>query len=228
MVMIHLRPLVLSAAFACVACDTGEAKSPPAPTKTAETPDPKQAPKEVEPPKPAPDPIEIAIASVTMVEDCQDTEAEAAKPSLDEAAEDMEMGAVAYDGGSFEQPCEQSTLQLSITGHEGDPIAVTIDAVRLLRPDTKATLADLKTRLPTAWNGKGAYERWDGQLSGRAELKASYKLSVPSWSDVDEQLDGDSSVGHMFVLEVDVTVGGKMRTVTSPEFTRREPEMIET
>ncbi len=253
--------IALLATLLVVGCDDkskGDGKPEPqagngkTPETTKHTPqvDPKPQP-EVDPtpppePEPLPNPIRIAIASVTMVEDCPDPPAPPpppppAEPAAAErapadeemaAAKPVELGDVApgaaAHGGDMPDFCEQSMMQLTVSGHEGDPAPVKIVAVRLLRPSDKTVVAELKARGPMVWDDKGAYAPWDESLEGGTEVKASYKLSVPSWSDVETKLGHVPSEGHMFVLEVDVSVGGVQQTVTSPEFARREPEVVVT
>jgi hypothetical protein len=153
--------------------------------------------------------------------------AKAASPAAE--AEDVAEGAPADgdDAGDFEQPCTQSAMQIAFRD-VGSAAPVKIVAVRMLRPDNDAVVATLTPREAAVWNTAGRYETWNEQLAASEKpVNTSYKLSVPSWSDVESKL-GKASVGHMFVLEVDVSVGGQTQTVRSTEFTREEPEVIVT
>jgi hypothetical protein len=245
------RSTALLAIFLCTACDGTDGATPPeapvpADPKTASKPDPKPDAKPDPKPDAKPDPTPqvaaatIVIASVTMVEDCPDREAPAAPAPasspvpgapMPEAAKqapaDEAMGDVA-DGDSQYDPCSQSTMQLALSGHPGPGAAtVKIESVRLVRADTNAELAPLKARKPLSWNEAGMYEAWDERLPPDKALKASYKLSVPNWADVEAKL-GAGSVGRMFVLQVEVSVDGRRQTIVSPEFAREEPEILVT
>ena len=187
-----------------------------------------------------------AISSVQMIEDCpgDDPAPAAAEPPAQGAAakaparmaaeaEDVAPGdydesMVQEDAGNFEieQPCTQSTMQLSFTGQGPSPAKVEIQAVRILSPAGKP-VASIKARAPKAWKD-GGYKPWDEMLAPNADLKASYKLSVPDWSDLDKKLGGKGSYGTMLKLEVDVVIGGQKQTVRSSDFSREEPHVIVT
>ncbi|WP_106393479.1 hypothetical protein [Enhygromyxa salina] len=131
------------------------------------------------------------------------------------------------DAPGFVQPCDQSNMQLTIeiagaSGQTAVPVAV--KAVRLLSKGRQ--VGELKSRKPSAWSEE-RYQPWDEQLSPGEALKASYKLGLPDWTAV-EQAIGESSFGHMFTIEVDVEVDGRVETVVSPEFPREEPHVIVT
>jgi hypothetical protein len=163
----------------------------------------------------------VSISSVQMISDCPDEDP--ASP----AAAAMEPGDAersAESAGDFEQPCTQSTMQLSLTSDARATVA--IQAVRLLSPEG-VQLATLRARTPKAWV-VGGYHPWDERLAPGAEVKASYKLSVPDWDAVDGKLGSGSSVGKMFVLEVDVTIDGRPQTVRSSAFPREEDHVIVT
>jgi hypothetical protein len=198
--------------------------------------------------EPAATTTKITVASVQMIQDCPDTEVEtppAAAPADEgQPAGDVPMksetaetaakrkpspgsvspGASARGGPGFRQPCDQSTVQLAIETTSEAPVAIEIKAVRLMS-EAKA-VGTLATRKPKIWKNN-SYETWDQQVVPGAATKASYKLSMPSWSEVDEQI-GASSFGHMFTLEIDVLVDGKLQTIESPQFPREEPHVIVT
>ena len=259
----HRISIALLSTLLVVGCDDKAKEDGKAKTQAnnADEPEAKQSP-QVDPkpePDPVPDPppdpvpeaspVKVAIASVTMVEDCpdppppaepepemaEDADKKPTEPAKEEmaakAAEpagDMAPGAAAYDGGGMPDFCEQSMMQLTLQGHEGEAAPVKIEAVRLLQPSDKTVVAEIDARGPTVWDGTGTYAPWDESLKAGTEVKASYKLSVPNWSDVERKIGNVPSAGHMFVIEVDISVGGVKQTVTSPEFARREPEVVVT
>jgi hypothetical protein len=161
----------------------------------------------------------VTISSVQMINDCPDEEN--AAPA---AAASMERSADVGPGDSFEQPCTQSAMQLAVDSDVEGPFVV--DAVRLLSPEGKP-LATLQPRRPSKWVD-GAYKPWDERVAKDTDLKASYKLSIPEWHEVDEKLGGGSSVGKMFLLEVDVSVNGQKQTIRSSSFPREEDHVIVT
>jgi hypothetical protein len=190
--------------------------------------DPKDPKSEIE--------VKVSVASVQMIQDCPDEEPEPSDaaalaedvpsserrtPSPGAAAQPM--GDVA-DGGSFRQPCDQSTVQLALENKGDAPVGVEIKAVRILSKGK--VVGKLETRKPKIWTNN-TYEAWDQTVAPSVPTKASYKLSMPSWSEVEEKL-GQSSYGHMFTLELDVVIGGEVQTVSSQEFPREEPHVIVT
>lgn len=194
---------------------------------------------EAEEPPPAKLSINVAIASVQMIQDCPDPPepspaagAPASQPEPMPPAADQErapaQGAARKagpGGGSFAQPCDQSTVQLTIKVEGETPQTMRIAAIRLLDSNGKS-VGELSSRKPTAWVDQG-YAPWDQTLTPGAELKASYKLGLPDWSAVETAIGG-TSFGPMFKLEVDVEIGGELTTVQSPEFPREQPHVIVT
>lgn len=207
-----------------------------------------------EPPPPPARKTSVSIASVQMIQNCPDPPkpAEPAKPTPPAASDtpaaaepmppepptpgamDESMAAKVAPGaamrggggGSFQQPCTQSTMQLALKTDGLAPADVEIAKVRLLHPDTAEALADIDARAPMIWT-KGTYTPWGQKLAPGPEAKVSYKLSVPNWVLVERKL-GKGSYGQMFVLEVSVVVAGETIVVKSPSFPREEPHVIVT
>jgi hypothetical protein len=102
---------------------------------------------------------------------------------------------------------------------------VVVKELRLLTVDGKQ-VATVESRMPTLWKNDG-YAAWDGTLTADPEHKASYQISVPDWAAL-EKTTGKSSYNVMFVLDVDIDVGGTVTTVRSPQFERTQPMMIRT
>ncbi len=127
--------------------------------------------------------------------------------------------------GELEQPCTQSTLQLAFADQGKIEGKVEVNAVRMLDPSGKE-VATIEAREPAAWAGS-SYEAWNETLKPGQSVNTSYKLSVPDWSKVEKAI-GKSSYGFMFILEVDVSVGGELQTVRSAQFPREEPHVIVT
>lgn len=208
----------------------GEASQPD--TKAGKTGDPK--PEDPEPeadPKPS---LEVSVASVQMIQDCPDDEPEpsqagSAEQRAPSAAMPPAPGAPATldnvaPGDSFRQPCDQSTVVLALANGGEASLAVEVKAVRIL--SNGKVVGTLQTRKPKIW-ANNTYESWDQTVAPGAPSKVSYKLSMPSWSEVETAI-GQSSFGHMFTLELDVAIDGVVQTVSSPEFPREEPHVIVT
>ena len=232
----EFQAMALSVLMAsCAASEEAQTAKPSivAPTPTADEP---QNPPHVEPPHEVPETggtptaanaVTPSIASARLVQDCPDPKPAAAIRS-DEPA--PARGARAkrsrrQGGGSFKQPCTQSSVQLAFSKSGETRLKVELKEIRLLSADDKM-LGTLSARMPTHWQ-EGTYVAWDGMLMPNAENKASYKLSLPDWSAV-ESASGKSSYETMYILEVDVDVAGTITTVRSPQFERSRPQIIRT
>ncbi len=189
------------------------------------------------------------IASVQLIQDCPNNpnpwRAPPANPSPSASpkqaaaaampaspplhAGDVAEGArLAGEGsGDWAQPCTQSTVQVGFSSLADAPARVEIEAVRLLDPKTGKKVALLKSREPVAWAGD-AYQPWNEMLGPRQEVQSSYVLSVPDWSEVHEAMGIRDSYGTMFLLELDVSIGGQRQSIRSAEFPREEPHVIVT
>ncbi len=183
--------------------------------------------KETKPTDPATpkDPIvdevgEVAIASVTLLEDCPD--AVSGSQEVREYAGDMDRESMTED---YVEPCRQSTIQFAVTGQGATPADLRIVALRLLGPNG-ATLDTLKTRSPSIWRENG-YAAWDQVVPPKTDVKASYKLSLGNWSKVEKSLGG-SSYGPVFVIEADIEIGSLRKTIRSSQVVREPVEMIDT
>ncbi len=237
----HLAiPLATSLALS-VGCASTDSEPNKPPVKVPETPPADDG----APPETKPN-ATVAIASVQVIEDCphQDKNDLPALPAGSPAApeppaadEDVPArparsmtetaaGAARRGGGDIDS-CTQSTVQLAFTGTTETPAAVRIVGTRLLRPDTNAKVGTLNVRKPKQWIDGSGYRPWDQTVPAGGSLKASYKLSMPNWAEVDKDI-GKSSFGYMFILEVDVEIDGAVQTLTSPQFPREEPHVVVT
>lgn len=205
----RLAPVVVLLLAACAAWDTSSPNQGPPPGETP-TPSSHYAPpppaRPGDPTDPEPE-IRVAIASVQLLDDCPEPEAERAERSeRDEAKR----------SGNW---CSQSTVQLAVGSDRAGPFR--IEAVRVLDAQTRVA-GSSRLRAPTRWDQQGgSYLPWDERVAAGGDMKISYKLGVLD-------LTSPGSVGGPFMLELDVSVGGVRRTVRSPQFIRRNDDMVET
>lgn len=155
---------------------------------------------------------EVAIASVTLLEDCPD----AAKVTSDSDMDSEE---------GYIEPCGQSTMQIAVTGQGEASATLEIVEVRLLDPKG-SPLEIIKSREPTIWKDNG-YTPWDQVVLPKTNVKVSYKLSLGDWSKVEKTLGG-SSYGPKFFIEADVEIGGVRKTIRSNKVARVSPEIVDT
>lgn len=170
---------------------------------------------------------EVAISSVSMTSDCPDPEPAVEERATEEAKRAMREDAASMVEGdsAYEEPCQQSMIQLSFTGQGDSSSKVALKEVRVLGPDG-SVLGTAKSRHPTEWKNN-VYTPWDQMLNPKADTVVAYKLSIPTWASPAAQSQG-SSYGTMMRVEVDVVIGDVTKTVKSAEYTREPEEMVET
>ena len=178
--------------------------------------------------------VEIAIASVTLADDCPDgrgpdwslpppapvasTTAADEAPAPKPTAGSMQDPSLAGPGSASvrrlsmseaEAACEQSFVQLQVTGKAGAG-RFAIRKIELL-DDAGAVLGELTARAPTAWRGDH-YEPWTEAIAPGDELATAYELTAPAWATYGkgpfESHDG------VYTLRVTVAVGDDERTLT--------------
>jgi hypothetical protein len=219
---LRLAPVVVLLLAACAAWDTSSPNQGPPPADTP-TPSSRYAPpppaRPGDPGDPEPE-IRVAIASVQLLDDCPEPEAErAARADNDEEAK---------RSGDARSWCSQSTVQMALGSDRAGPFR--IEAVRVLDGAKARVAGSSRLRAPTRWDPQNAsYLPWDEQIAAGGDLKISYKLGLLDLSGAGPLVGSDFNVfSGPFVLELDVSVGGVRRTVRSPQFVRQNDDMVET
>jgi hypothetical protein len=175
--------------------------------------------------------LRAAIASVQLAQDCPDgDQAAAAMPPSESSAKQAPGAALRGDSpdGGWSPPCRQSTVQLTVSHDGKETLPFELKAMRLTQAGQGGVLATVPFRKPSQWTKAERYEAWDSRLAPGGELKISYDLGEPDWSLVAKTLGTDDTYGKRYVLEVDISFGGRSITVRSPEFEREYPEVIVT
>jgi hypothetical protein len=215
--------LSLAIAAACTSTqDNGPSTdaAKPAPTGSAPTDStPTDSTPKPPEPKPVAGPTKISISSVQMIQDCPDDEHLPGPGARTTPYRDRGKG-----GGGGRRPCSQSAVQLALESAGEAPVTIEILAARML--SNGELVGTVETRKPEIWIDDH-YESWDQRLAPRTLTQASYRLSMPNWSEVEKAI-GESSFGHMFTLELEVSIDGKVQTISSPQFPREEPMVIVT
>lgn len=133
--------------------------------------------------KPVPNTVDVAIASVTLADDCGTgptvappvQSSRAYKPSPELA--DMAMGESA---SMAKRACEQSSVQLRVVNGTKAASDISIKKIELL-DESGNVIRELTPREPSKWTGD-AYAAWDGKVDAAQTLQVSYALSEPSVS----------------------------------------------
>ena len=223
--------------------------APPPPQDPQPEPEPIAEPEPTPTPTPTPTPIvtspvtklQAAIASVQLLEDCPEpapspaqapvTEAPGA-PAMAESARQGPSGqssTMERPGGEYRRMCSQSTVQLSVQADGVQPFKIV--AVRVLAANGKKVVGTTKLRAPTTWDdATGTYGEWQEYTAAGKDLKVSYKMGDLEFTPAAEKLSVDrfNTYSGPFLLEIEVSAGGKRKTVRSPEFTREPPHVMVT
>jgi len=219
----------------------------PPPQEPEPEPEPTAEPEPTPTPTPTPEPtpiatspvtkLQVAIASVQLLDNCPDPApapaAEApgapisAESSMSEPSARSSM--MKRPAGDSKRMCSQSTVQLSVQADGVQPFK--IEAVRVLAANGKKVVGSTKLRAPTTWDdATGTYGAWQEYTATGKDLKVSYKMGDLEFTTAAAKLNSDKfdAFSGPFLLEIEVSAGGKRRTVRSPEFTREPPHVMVT
>lgn len=204
--------------------------TPQTPPETPPETPPVTTPPETPPTRTGPAIVTAAVASVRFVGDCPDPpEAPAPTRFAPPPPEDSAGKAISQKsrspGGHYTPPCDQSTVQLALTNDTGRESRIRVTGMRLLSATTKHSLGRITGRKPTQWdNNLGVYRPWDERVPARTTANISYRIG-----EVDRSGGGPpGSDDGTYILEVDVTIDGKRKTLRSPEFTREMQHIMVT
>jgi len=217
-----LIALLLSA---CAAHDGPTTRgNPPAPIAEP-TPDPTPDPTPASPAT-----ITVAVASVTLEQDCPDPAPEReAERSITEEQQRRNLAEEAKRSADSRMACVQSAVQLALANTSARPGTLRILRVRLLDAAQQRELSPLRSRAPTRWAERAGYLPWDEQVPANTSLQVAYKLGDPDWAQVQRVLGASASIDNQpYIVELDISVDEREQTVRSPEFVRRQLDMVET
>jgi hypothetical protein len=158
--------------------------------------------------------VAVALASVRLGdENCTHDESLDITPQSCAALTDASPHGTGLCGG----PCKFTNVQLSFTSSKsGGSSKITVVGATLLEATTEKELAQLSAYTPLTWSG-AQYVAWDETVGAGAQVKASYTLSPPPWS----QLGGSFST--QYKVRVVVTVDGVAVSVESDALNRDPP-----
>lgn len=123
------------------------------------------------PPKGEAAPIDVAIASITLAEDCPGRVAQA----------ELAQGSCAGDcSGMARRMCEQTLLQVSLRSTASMKTAVAVSKIEML-DGAGTVIGSLKVREATRWTNDGTFAAWDQVVGPGEVMSASYALTAPDW-----------------------------------------------
>jgi hypothetical protein len=153
--------------------------------------------------------ITATISAATLGEDCGGGSG-AFAPSGDCAAESK---------GGCGGGCQQSNVQIAFTAGSGASAArIEVIGVKLVSATDGSEVDSLTASTPQSWNGSG-YAAWNETVPPSSSLKASYNLTAPQWSTIE---NGKTSYSTSYRLHVTLRIDGTTITLTSKDL-NREP-----
>ncbi len=151
--------------------------------------------------------VDVAIASVTLADDCgggpTTAPAEPAEKLAQADAESMQKpgpGARMMSETMGDRACEQSSIQLRIANDTKTGSKVAIQKIELL-DESGTKVADLTPRAPSRW-ASDSYQTWDEQIAPADVLQVSYALSAPN-----------VAAGATYTVRVTIAAGDEERTL---------------
>ncbi len=160
-------------------------------------------------PKPQPSgaKVDVAIASVTLADDCGGgpttmppiSVETSAHSSTEQASAKMAAGA-SLSQAYGDRACEQSSVQLRVANGSDASSTIAIQKVELI-DEHGEKVADLTARAPSRW-ADDTYQAWDQQVAPSETLQVSYALNAPH-----------VQRGATYTVRVTVTTGDGERTI---------------
>lgn len=211
------------------------------------TPTPKDAPSSDAPPPAEPSPaisdgaiaepepqaatataVRVAFGSITLRQDCPDPPqaggpeavAPAAPAKRAPPSDSARPGAQGEPGARpFERrTCQQSAIQLTFTNPGAEAASVEISEITVLVPshDKSATVS---FRGPARWSpDANRYAPWDEKLEPNATARTTYRITPPSFPELERALGPDAIQGLPLNVVVTVKVDGKATITASGDF----------
>lgn len=129
--------------------------------------------------------------------------------------------------GDCSSSCRSSNVQLAFTATAGSKAAaVEIVSVTLIDGEVGTLVDTLTSSRPQVWNGNG-YVAWDQNVPPGGDLKASYDLTAPGWSEIDGNNGANrmSSYSRTFKLIVTLRIEG-VEVVLESAALNRQPQAV--
>ncbi len=174
--------------------------------------------------------VVIAVASITLADDCPRASQTAALEAAPKAKMKADRDSTYYPGGNQatkeSAACVQTSVQLDLRSAASAAAKITLRKVELIDASGKV-LGELTPRAPDRWTDEGSYVEWDQSLAAGASLKASWALSAPAWTAYGTTKA--MAAGQVFQVRLTVAVNGadqvvaRQATVLSPPAINEAP-----
>ena len=163
--------------------------------------------------------ITATISAATLGEECGNAGGSLKAPSAGDCAPSA-------DGGTCGGPssyCQQSNVQIAFTASAGSKGAtVEVVSVTLHDAATGNLVDTLTASKPQSWSGS-TYVAWDETIKPGTQLKASYDLTAPKWSNITAART-TSAYSTKYKLNVTLRIDGVDVVLQSTDL-NREPQV---
>ena len=161
--------------------------------------------------KPCGGDVTVSVSAITLGDDCGGTSAALRAGDCAPVAE----------GGNCGFACRESSVQLDIVSTAHSVSRFEVRAVRLYNKETGALVDVLTASGAKQWLNN-QYTSWNEQVAPSSTVKASYKLSTPTYGS--GATDARFGFSTTYKTQVDVAIDGEVRTLAGPD-AHREPEV---
>lgn len=149
---------------------------------------------------PVPNTVDVAIASVTLADDCGTGPTTSPPVQSARRSPSSEIGFGDAMASMAKRMCEQSSVQLRVTNGTAAASDISIKKIELV-DEQGNVLRELTPREPSKWTGD-AYQPWDQKVDAAQTLQISYALSEPA-----------VSAGGTYTVRVTVASAGGDKTL---------------
>ncbi len=172
--------------------------------------------------------VVIAVASITLADDCPNegkTAAIETEPKTKMKADRDDSDASRKSRAKREAAaCVQTSVQLELRSSATAATTIALRKVELIDATGKV-LGELTPRAPDRWTDEGSYVAWDQSLAAGATLKASWPLSSPDW--VKYGTTKVAAAAQVFQLRLTVAVNGADQIVAGQTTVMSPPAINE-
>ena len=172
--------------------------------------------------------VVIAVASITLADDCPNASKTAAIEAAPKAKMKADIDSPSTSGKSWVNrasiACVQTAVQLDLRSSATAATTIALRKVELIDATGKV-LGELAPRAPDRWTDEGSYVAWDQALAAGATLKASWPLSSPDW--VKYGTTKVAAAAQVFQLRLTVAVNGADQIVAGQTTVMSPPAINE-
>jgi hypothetical protein len=166
--------------------------------------------------------VVIAVASITLADDCPSESKTASIEAEPKAKSKADRGNSPAKREAA--ACVQTAVQLDLRSSATAATTITLRKVELVDATGKV-LGELTPRAPDRWTDEGSYVAWDQALAAGATLKASWPLSSPDWAKYGTTKAAAAT--QVFQLRLTVAVNGADQIVAGQATVMSPPAINE-